>query len=154
MNREKIIFAVGLGVGILLAVLFLLFFAPRYATLTRGDTVIKQDTWSGRSWRLTGGGSWEEVREAGNRQEQIDRELRKALTVVIDQNRVREATGRFKEMFPALREIPDEELLARMSALYSTEIMSAIFLENYQRSLQEKAKEFMPQPESTGKGTK
>lgn len=142
MNKEKIVFALGLAVGMVLTALFFQVFAPRYATLQTDESLVKQDRWSGRSWRYSGG-SWEEVREVDSQQQQIDQELRKALKVVIDQGRLMEATSRFKEIFPTLKEIPDEELLTRMSTLYSNQIMSTLFLESYHRSLQEKARDFM-----------
>jgi len=151
MKKEKLVFAVGLAVGIFLTAVFFQVFAPRYATMLNGEGLIKQDRWSGRSWRYDGA-SWEEIREADSRKEQIDQELRKALTVVIDQGRVTQATNRFKEIFPALKEIPDDELLTRMSTLYSNQIMSTLFLESYHRSLEEKAKAFTPQPVAGGKG--
>ena len=152
MNKEKLVFAVGVAVGIFLTAVFFQVFAPRYALLQGEECLVKQDKWSGRSWRYDGQ-SWAEIRDAESRQQQIDQELRKALTVIIDQNRLREATGRFKEMFPSLTDIPDEELLTRMSTLYSSQIMSTLFLESYHRSLEEKAKAFASQPTagSTGK---
>ena len=151
MNKEKIVFAVGLAVGIFLTAVFFQLFAPRYATMQNGEGLIKQDRWSGRSWRYDGA-AWQEVREAESRKEQIDQELRKALTVVIDQGRLAEATNRFKDIFPALKEIPDDELLTRMSTLYSNQIMSTLFLESYHRSLEEKAKAFAPRPATGEKG--
>jgi hypothetical protein len=151
MNKEKFVFAVGLAVGIFLTAVFFQVFAPRYATLQNGDGLIKQDRWSGRAWRYDGR-AWEEIREAESRKEQIDQELRKALTVLIDQGRLVEATSRFKEIFPALREIPDDELLTRMSTLYSNQIMSTLFLESYHRSLEAKAKAFVPKAVAGSRG--
>jgi hypothetical protein len=89
--------------------------------------------------------------EAESRKEQKDQELRKALTVVIDQERLPEVANRFKDIFPALSEIPDDELLTCMSTLYSNQIVSTLFLESYRRSLEQKANAFAPEPMVGGK---
>jgi predicted RND superfamily exporter protein len=143
MTREKTYFGIGLVIGIVVSALFLLFFAPRYTTSKSGDTLIKQDKWSGRSWQYAGG-SWQEIRSVDSRQEEIDKELRKAMMVIVDQTSLNQAMVKFKELFPALKDVPDDELLSRMSTFYSREITSALFLQSYHYMLQEKAKAFKP----------
>lgn len=148
MRKDKSYLAIGLVIGIVLASLFFQFFAPRYTTVQEGETLIKQDKWSGKSWRYASG-TWVEMKTTDSRQEEIDKELRKALMVVIDPNGVKQAMTEFKELFPALKDVPDEELLSRMSALYSREVMSALFLQSYHQMLREKAKLFRNNAESS-----
>ena len=52
MNREKLYFGIGLVMGIVMTVLLLQVFAPRYRTVKLDGAIVKQDRWSGNSWRF------------------------------------------------------------------------------------------------------
>lgn len=139
MKKEKKFFTIGLISGIFVTSIFFQFFAPRYVSIKEGNNLIKQDRWSGRSWRYVMG-KWEEISGAESKQDPIDRELRKALNVIIDQSNFNEALSSFKESFPALRDIPEDELFTRISNLYSRQLMTATFLHNYNLMLKERMK--------------
>jgi hypothetical protein len=139
MKKEKIFFALGIITGIFISSMFFQFFAPRYLTLKEGESFIKLDKWSGRSWRYVTG-KWEEIPVAEKKYEEIDSEIRKALKVIIDQTNFNDVLSSFKRAFPALKDISDEELFTRISNLYSKQLLTATFLHNYYLMLKEREK--------------
>ncbi len=51
MIRTRTHFGIGLFIGIVVTALFFQFFAPRYDVIESDKMLIKQDKWSGNSWR-------------------------------------------------------------------------------------------------------
>ena len=76
-------FVIGMMVGIAVAVLFLYYFAPRYTTVKAGDSLIKQDRWSGDSWRFADD-QWKKMMHVSRDWERIDDALMEALHLPTD----------------------------------------------------------------------
>ena len=129
MTREKSYLGIGLVVGVFLTGLFLYYFAPRYATITSGDTLIKHDSWSGRSWRLVDN-EWKMIMDASRDWDSVDQALREALQISTGGLERNDALRLLKQKFPTLKDVPDEELLERIKIVYSKEILCNLYLSN------------------------
>jgi hypothetical protein len=144
MGREKTYFGIGLVIGIVLAALFLFYFAPRYTTVKAGDTLIKQDRWSGQSWRFVdnqwkrivgenrdwdkiwSGQSWRFVDNGWKRivgenrdWDKIDKALTGALGIATDTPSRTNALDLLRKKDPILKDLSDDELLERIKLVYS-----------------------------------
>lgn len=130
MPDGKLHFGVGLFIGVLLAAIFFLFFAPRYQTTQTEGALVKQDKWSGNSWRFVGN-HWEKVVDLDRDWKRIDKDLKSALNVS-DKGIDREATlSLLKEKYVSLRNLSDDELLERIKLVYSKEILVNLYLSNF-----------------------
>ena len=132
MNREKIYFAAGIAVGIILAVLFLFYFAPRYTVVQGDGVVVKQDRWTGQSWRFVDN-NWKKFAEGNHDWEKIDGTLREALQIPFIKVDAGSALNLLREKHPLLKEISDEELLERIKLVYSKQILCNLYLENFMK---------------------
>jgi len=130
MAKEKSYFGIGLVVGIVFAFLFLYSFAPRYNTMKSGDILIKQDKWSGQSWRMVDN-QWKKITEVSRDTEKIDKTLMKALRVSSPGPKRSNALSLLKSKYPSLKEIPDDELLERMKLVYSKQILCNLYLNSF-----------------------
>jgi len=130
MNREKIYFAIGLGAGILLTGLFLLYFAPRYETTQVDKTLIKQDRWSGDSWQYVGN-KWQKIVDVQRDWKKIDQALLNALHIQSPGIERNEALAILRLKAPDLEVLTDDELLERIKYVYSKEIMVTLYLRSF-----------------------
>jgi len=130
MGREKTYFGIGLVIGIVLAVLFLFYFAPRYTTLKAGDTLIKQDRWSGESWRFVDN-QWKRIVGENHDWERIDRALAEALGIPSDTPSRSNALDLLRKRDPILKDLSDEDLLERIKLVYSKQILVNMYLESF-----------------------
>ncbi len=130
MAKEKSYFGIGLVVGIIFTFLFLYYFAPRYTTVKSGDTLIKQDRWSGDSWRMVDN-QWKEISEVTRETEKIDKALMDALRVTSGGPKRSSALSLLKSKHPVLKDVPDDELLERMKVVYSKQILCSLYLNNF-----------------------
>jgi len=140
MNREKIYFAAGIAAGIILAVLFLFYFAPRYTVVQGDGVVVKQDRWTGQSWRFVDN-NWKKVAEGNHDWEKIDGTLREALQIPFIKVDTGSALTLLREKHPLLKEISDEELLERIKLVYSKQILCNLYLENFMKLQREEGVE-------------
>jgi len=139
MTREKSYFGIGMVFGIIITVLALYYIAPRYTTVKSGPATIKQDRWSGQSWRLVGD-QWKPIKGPERDWERIDKVLMSALNIPTNRAKRTRTLDSLREKYPLLREIPDEELLERIKLVYSREILVNLYLDNFRKLEREKSR--------------
>ncbi|MBN1106446.1 MAG: hypothetical protein JXL84_23785 [Deltaproteobacteria bacterium] len=130
MNRDKVYFAAGLLMGIALTALFFAYLAPRYTVTKVGDTSIRQDTWTGQSWRMVDN-EWRPIKGVKRDWDRIDQALNAALRIPAARGNTETALERLKEHYPVLKELSDEELSERIKVIYSKHILYSLYLENF-----------------------
>ena len=129
MSREKTFFGFGLVLGVVIAVLFLFYFAPRYTILKTDGKLLKEDRWSGRSWRLVGN-RWMLIESASRNWKKIDDALAKALGIASsNMNRAGEL-ALLRKKNPVLKDLSDDELLERIKLVYSKQILCNMYLDS------------------------
>lgn len=130
MGREKTYFGMGLVIGIVLATLFLFYFAPRYTTVKAGDTLVKQDRWSGQSWRFVEN-QWKEIVGEDHDWDKIDKALTAALGIHTDTPQRTNALDLLRKKDPILKDLSDEDLLERIKLVYSKQILVNMYLDSF-----------------------
>jgi len=130
MNGEKRYFLIGLVIGILLSGAFFYYFAPRYTTVKSGDTILRQDTWTGRSWRLADN-QWKSIVGVNRDWDSIDKALLAALRIPFAEVNTDSALVRLREKHPILKDLPSEELLERIKLVYSRQVLVNMYLDNF-----------------------
>jgi len=105
MYKEKMNFVIGLMAGILTASLFLFYFAPRYTTAKAGDTLVRNDKWTGQSWRLVDN-QWKAIVGQDHDWDKIDGSLRSALRIPFAEVDTGSALRLLREKFPVLKDPP------------------------------------------------
>ena len=130
MTHEKMYFVVGLVIGIVIAVLFLQYFAPRYSTIKTGDTVIKQDRWTGRSWRYVDN-QWKAIVDVNRDWTEVDQALRAALKLPFANVDTGSALITLRKKHPILSDLSDEDLLERIKLVYSKQIVCNMYLDSF-----------------------
>jgi hypothetical protein len=130
MAREKTYFIGGLFIGILIASLFLFYFAPRYTTVKSGEILIRQDRWTGQSWRFVGN-QWKAIMGENYDWENIDRALVSALRVPYGEVDTGAALKLLKEKHTILKSLSDEDLLERIKIVYSRQILCNLYLDTF-----------------------
>jgi hypothetical protein len=136
MKGEKIYFGLGLLIGILLSVVFFYYFAPRYTTVKSGDTMLKQDTWTGRSWRFVDN-EWKSVTGVHRDWDKIDRALLAALRIPFAEVNTDSAVVRLREKHPILKDLPNDELLERIKLVYSRQVLVNMYLDSFVKTEQQ-----------------
>jgi len=130
MGREKTYFGMGLVIGIVLAALFLFYFAPRYTTVKAGDNLIKQDRWSGQSWRFVDN-QWKRIVGEDHDWDKIDKALTGALGIATDTPSRANALDLLRKKDPILKDLSDDDLLERIKLVYSKQILVNMYLESF-----------------------
>ena len=130
MGKEKTYFGIGLVIGIVLATLFLFYLAPRYTTVKAGDTLIKQDRWSGQSWRFVENG-WKKIVGENHDWDKIDKALTGALGIATDTPSRTNALDLLRDKDPILKDLSDDELLERIKLVYSKQILVNMYLDSF-----------------------
>jgi hypothetical protein len=130
MSNGKYQFGVGLAVGIVLAALFFLYFAPRYKTMQSGGMLYKQDLWSGDTWRHVDN-EWKKVMRHDRDWGKIDEALRQALNIPERKNERAKALEHLRKKYADLGDISDEDLLERIKIVYAKEIMNDLYLSDF-----------------------
>lgn len=130
MSREKVYLGIGLVIGIVLSALFFQFLAPRYATVESGDTLIRQDRWSGESWRFVEN-HWKRIMNPSRDWQEIDQALMEALHIPTDGLDRVNALSLLKAKYSALKDVSNDELLERIKLVYSKEILCNLYLGNF-----------------------
>jgi hypothetical protein len=130
MTNEKAYFGIGLVVGVILAGLFLYYFAPRYNTVKSSDTLIKQDRWTGRSWRYVDN-QWKAIVDVNRDWTEIDQALRAALKLPFANVDTGSALTTLRKTHPVLSDLSDEDLLERIKLVYSKQIICNMYLDSF-----------------------
>jgi hypothetical protein len=130
MSGEKMYFAVGIVLGVLLSAMFFYYFAPRYETVKQGETMIKQDKWTGRSWRFTDD-EWKLIVGVNRDWEKIDRALMAALRIPFADVDTDSALASLQGKHPVLKDLTREELLERIKLVYSRQVLVNMYLDSF-----------------------
>lgn len=130
MGREKAYLGIGLVIGIVLATLLLFYFAPRYTTVKAGDNLVKQDRWSGQSWRFVDN-QWKRIVGEEHDWDKIDRALTGALGIATDTPSRTNALDLLRKKDPILNNLSDDELLERIKLVYSKQILVNMYLDSF-----------------------
>jgi hypothetical protein len=130
MGREKTYFGMGLVMGIVLATVFLFYFAPRYTTVKVGDNLVKQDKWSGQSWRFVDN-QWKRIVGEDHDWDKIDKALTGALGIETDTPSRTNALDLLRKKDPILKDLSDDDLLERIKLVYSKQILVNMYLESF-----------------------
>jgi hypothetical protein len=130
MGREKTYFGMGLVIGIVLATVFLFYFAPRYTTVKVGDNLVKQDKWSGQSWRFVDN-QWKRIVGEDRDWDGIDKALTGALGIETDTPSRTNALDLLRKKDPILKDLSDDDLLERIKLVYSKQILVNMYLESF-----------------------
>ena len=129
MDRRKYHFGIGLVVGTVIAGLFFHFYAPRYMTIESKGGLIKQDKWSGDSWKLVGD-QWKKISDSEKDYQDVDRSLRKAFQATVGGAETAYLLKQLKDKYPQLKGVGNEELLVRIRGVYSQEILTRNYLDS------------------------
>lgn len=130
MSNQKRYFGFGLVVGIAISALFFLYFAPRYHTVRSGEHLIRQDRWSGQSWRYADN-QWKKINDISRDWDSIDEALHDALNIPFARVDTNSALSKLKKNYPALKDVPDDELLERIKIVYSKQVLCNLYLNQY-----------------------
>lgn len=130
MKGEKTYFIVGIVLGVFLSATFFFYFAPRYETVKEGETMIKQDKWTGRSWRFTDD-EWKPVVGVNRDWEKIDRALMAALRIPFADVDTDSALITLQDKHPVLADLRREELLERIKLVYSRQVLVNMYLDSF-----------------------
>jgi len=132
MGNGKYKFGIGFFVGILLAALFFLYFAPRYQAVDSNGVLYKHDRWTGDIWRYVDN-EWKKVSQHDKDWKRIDDVLIQALNISGGDKLRAAALQQLKDKYPILKEFSDEEILERVKMVYAREILSSLYLENFMK---------------------
>ena len=133
MVYGKFHFGIGLIAGIVLATLFFHFYAPRYRTVESDDSIVRQDSWSGDSWRLVDN-QWKKIETFSRDWKLIDQNLKTALDIPskgIDREKTLEM---LKSEYESLSALSNEEVMERIKIVYSREILINLYLSKFLQS--------------------
>jgi hypothetical protein len=130
MKGEKTYFIVGIVLGVFLSAIFFFYFAPRYETVKEGETMIKQDKWTGRSWRFTDD-EWKPVVGVNRDWEKIDRALMAALRIPFADVDTDSALITLQDKHSVLADLRREELLERIKLVYSRQVLVNMYLDSF-----------------------
>lgn len=130
MIGDKRHFLMGLVIGILLSGIFFYYFAPRYTTVKSGDTMLRQDTWTGRSWRFADN-EWKSIVGVPRDWDSIDKALLSALRIPFAEVNTDLALKQLQEKYPVLKDLPNDELLERIKLVYSRQVLVNMYLDSF-----------------------
>jgi hypothetical protein len=133
MTSEKKYLLIGMVMGILISGVFFYYFAPRYTAVKSGDTVLRQDTWTGQSWRFSDN-QWKAVVGVNRDWESIDRALISALRIPFAETDTGSALSRLREKHSVLKDLPNDELVERIKLLYSRQILVNMYLDSFMKT--------------------
>jgi len=128
MIRTRTHFGIGLFIGIVVTALFFQFFAPRYDVVESDKMLIKQDKWSGSSWRYEGD-KWEKITDSTRDWKPVDEVLMKALNIAAKGD-TESSDGQMvslKKKYPELEKISNEDIMERIKYIYARKVMVDLY---------------------------
>jgi hypothetical protein len=128
MLQTRVHFGIGFSVGICITALFFHFFAPRYEVTESNRVIIRQDKWSGTSWKYEGD-EWKEIKENRVNWKPVDSALMKALNVPVIEGKKKSNNQiiALKKKYPFLEEFSDEDIMERIKYIYARKIMLDLY---------------------------
>ncbi len=128
MTQSRIHFGAGLFLGILVTAVFFHFFAPRYEVVNSDNVLMKQDKWTGQSWRYEGF-KWKQITETIKDWKPVDAALLEALNIhdISDANYLNAHMVRLKKKYPILETFSDEDIMERIKYIYARKIMVELY---------------------------
>ena len=129
MIQTRTHFGIGLFAGIIVTAFFFHFFAPRYAVIESENLLIKQDKWSGNSWKFEGD-KWEKISDATRDWKPIDTVLMDALEIEPSSsvsNSSNTQMDNLKKKYPLLEKLSNEEIMERIKYIYARRIMVDLY---------------------------
>ena len=130
MSSEKKYLVIGIIIGLVLAILYFQYFAPRYEVKEKGISMIKLDKWTGQSWRFVNN-NWKKMANMDENWEKIDKTLQGALKIPFADVDTNVALKKLREKCPDLKDISDYELLERIKLVYSKQVLVNMYLSNF-----------------------
>ena len=130
MKKEKMTLIIGLVIGLALAFFYFNFIASRYEIKKEGLSIVKLDKWTGQTWSLVND-NWKKIVVSDENWEEVDKTLSEALKIPFAQVDSQSALKKLKESYPALKDIPDDELLERIKQVYSKMVMVNMYLGDF-----------------------
>ncbi len=128
MIKTRTHFGIGLFIGIVVTALFFQFFAPRYDVIKSDKMLIKQDKWSGNSWRYESD-KWEKISDNTRDWKPIDEVLMKALNLTT-KGTANSSDGQMaslKKKYPELEKISNEDIMERIKYIYARKVMVDLY---------------------------
>jgi len=132
VTQTKIHFGIGLFIGIIATALFFQFFALRYEVMESGKMLIKQDKWSGTSWKFEGN-KWEKITSVLKDWKPVDKILMEALNITIHGDKKNSSYNQIaslKKKHPELEKISSEDIMERIKYIYARQIMVDLYFSN------------------------
>ncbi len=130
MMQGRTHFGIGLCLGVVVTAVFFHFFAPRYEVVNSESATIKQDRWSGDTWRLEGD-QWRKVMDTQMNWQPVDDALMKELNIPTQNDS--QGPGRqiaaLKKKYPVLETVSDEEIMERIKYIYARKIMVDLYFD-------------------------
>jgi len=130
MQPGKINLGIGLVLGIILAAIFFHIYAPRHVTVKSQGMIIKQDKWTGKSWRFVDN-EWKPIININRDWGKIDHTLRGALQIPTAQMDTESALKLLRGQYSIFKDLSDYELLERIKLVYSKQIIVNMYLSNF-----------------------
>ena len=144
MKIDKKCLVLGIIIGLVLAFLYIHYFASRYEIDKTGLSTIKIDKWTGQSWRLVDN-DWKQMMDTDEDLEKIDNILLEALHIPFAQVDSDSALKKLRDRYPALKDVSDDLLLERIKLVYSKQILVNMYLGEFIKK-SEGEPEASPQP--------
>jgi hypothetical protein len=135
MKNGKKSLLLGVIIGVVLSYFFFNYFAPRYEIKKTAALTMKVDKWTGDAWRLVDN-NWKKMSEMDENWELIDKTLGEAINMKLPIPKVDSGAGlkKLKYRYPALKDIPDEDLLERIKLVYSKQVMVNMYLGDFMKA--------------------
>ncbi len=128
MVHSRIHFGIGFTLGILITALFFHFFSQRYEVTESNRALIKQDKWSGSSWKFEGN-EWKKIKENMVDWKPVDQILIKALGIGGNSGKdgQNHQVAALKAKFPFLEGYSDEDIMERIKYVYARQVMLDLY---------------------------
>ncbi|NLD37441.1 MAG: hypothetical protein GX654_11285 [Desulfatiglans sp.] len=136
-NGKKTLF-LGIIIGVVISYFFFNYFAPRYEIKKTAALTMKVDKWTGDAWRLVDN-NWKKMSDMDENWELVDKTLGEAINMKLPIPKVDSNLGlkKLKDRYPALKDIPDDDLLERIKLVYSKQVMVNMYLGDFMKAGEE-----------------
>lgn len=128
MIQTRVHFGFGFTVGLCISALVFYFFFPRYDVIESNRAIIKQDKWSGLSWKYEGN-EWKKIKENKTDWGPVDKALLRSINAPVVENKTNTSNqvAALKKKYPLLEEFSDEDIMERIKYIYARKIMLDLY---------------------------